>query len=201
MLPFRLPSCGHLKRSPSLGPHFRCEDARVHLAGAMNKPREARPLRAGAIMASLCAPSPACPSLRWRLPRCPKQTSAALADNEVAPSRSFTPSTARSRRSDRCGSRRARSGPCDAALGERMAQHEDARCTLLIGRGVLGHGHALDNYAFPAFALPPTQRSRRNPKTAFVFGKLLQFGTNSASQVLAVRNGVETMESQVSAFA
>jgi soluble lytic murein transglycosylase len=41
-----------------------------------------------------------------------------------------------------------------AALGEQMAQHDDARCTLLIGRGVLGRGHALDDYAFPAFGLP-----------------------------------------------
>jgi hypothetical protein len=35
---------------------------------------------------------------------------------------------------------------------------------------------------------------------AFVFGKLLQFGTNSAPQVLAVRNGVETMESSRVSF-
>jgi soluble lytic murein transglycosylase len=41
-----------------------------------------------------------------------------------------------------------------AALGEQMAQHEDARCTLLIGRGALGRGHAFDDYAFPAFGLP-----------------------------------------------
>ena len=41
-----------------------------------------------------------------------------------------------------------------AALGEQMAQHEDARCTLLIGRGVLGRGHAFDHYAFPTFGLP-----------------------------------------------
>jgi len=41
-----------------------------------------------------------------------------------------------------------------AALGEHMAQHEDARCTLLIGRGVLGRGHAFDHYAFPTFGLP-----------------------------------------------
>jgi soluble lytic murein transglycosylase len=40
------------------------------------------------------------------------------------------------------------------ALGEQMAQHEDARCTLLIGRGVLGRGHAFDHYAFPTFGLP-----------------------------------------------
>jgi hypothetical protein len=33
-----------------------------------------------------------------------------------------------------------------AALSEQMAQHEDARCTLLIGRGVLGRGHAFDHY-------------------------------------------------------
>jgi soluble lytic murein transglycosylase len=42
-----------------------------------------------------------------------------------------------------------------AAVGEQMAQHEDARCTLLIGRGVLGRGHTFDQYAFPAFGLPP----------------------------------------------
>ena len=41
-----------------------------------------------------------------------------------------------------------------AALGEQMAQHEDARCALLIGRGVLGRGHAFDHYAFPTFGLP-----------------------------------------------
>jgi soluble lytic murein transglycosylase len=41
-----------------------------------------------------------------------------------------------------------------AALGEHMAQHEDARCTLLIGREVLGRGHAFDHYAFPTFGLP-----------------------------------------------
>jgi len=41
-----------------------------------------------------------------------------------------------------------------AALGEQMAQHEDARCTLLIGRGALGRGYAFDDYAFPAFGLP-----------------------------------------------
>jgi soluble lytic murein transglycosylase len=41
-----------------------------------------------------------------------------------------------------------------AALGEQMAQHEDARCTLLIGRGVLGRGQAFDYYAFPTFGLP-----------------------------------------------
>jgi peptidoglycan lytic transglycosylase len=41
-----------------------------------------------------------------------------------------------------------------AALGEQMAQHEDARCTLLIGRGVLRRGHAFDHYAFPTFGLP-----------------------------------------------
>ena len=29
---------------------------------------------------------------------------------------------------------------------------------------------------------------------AFVFGKLLQFGTNSAPQVLAVRNSVEALD-------
>jgi soluble lytic murein transglycosylase len=40
-----------------------------------------------------------------------------------------------------------------AALGEQMAQHEDARCTLLIGRGALGRGHAFDDYAFPTFGL------------------------------------------------
>ncbi len=41
-----------------------------------------------------------------------------------------------------------------AALGEQMAQHDDARCTLLIGRGVLGRGHAFDHSAFPTFGLP-----------------------------------------------
>jgi soluble lytic murein transglycosylase len=41
-----------------------------------------------------------------------------------------------------------------AALGEQMAQHEDARCALLIGRGALGRGQAFDDYAFPAFGLP-----------------------------------------------
>jgi soluble lytic murein transglycosylase len=41
-----------------------------------------------------------------------------------------------------------------AALGEQMAQHEDARCTLLIGRGALGRGHLFDHYAFPTFGLP-----------------------------------------------
>jgi soluble lytic murein transglycosylase len=32
-----------------------------------------------------------------------------------------------------------------AALAEQMAQHEDARCALLIGRGVLGRGNAFDH--------------------------------------------------------
>ena len=41
-----------------------------------------------------------------------------------------------------------------AALGEQMAQHEDARSTLLIGRGVLARGHTFDDYAFPTFGLP-----------------------------------------------
>jgi soluble lytic murein transglycosylase len=41
-----------------------------------------------------------------------------------------------------------------AALGEQMAQHEDARCTLLIGKGALGRGYAFDHYAFPTFGLP-----------------------------------------------
>jgi soluble lytic murein transglycosylase len=41
-----------------------------------------------------------------------------------------------------------------AAFGEQIAQHEDARCTLLIGRGVLARGHAFDDYAFPTFGLP-----------------------------------------------
>jgi soluble lytic murein transglycosylase len=41
-----------------------------------------------------------------------------------------------------------------AALAEQMALHEDARCTLLIGRGVLGRGNAFDHYAFPTFGLP-----------------------------------------------
>jgi soluble lytic murein transglycosylase len=41
-----------------------------------------------------------------------------------------------------------------AALGEQVAQHKDARCALLIGRGVLGRGHAFDHYAFPIFGLP-----------------------------------------------
>jgi soluble lytic murein transglycosylase len=41
-----------------------------------------------------------------------------------------------------------------AALGEVATQHEDARCTLLIGRGVLGRGYAFDHYAFPTFGLP-----------------------------------------------
>jgi len=41
-----------------------------------------------------------------------------------------------------------------AALGEQMAQHEDARCTLLIGRGALGRGHTFDHHAFPTFGLP-----------------------------------------------
>jgi soluble lytic murein transglycosylase len=40
------------------------------------------------------------------------------------------------------------------ALGEQMTKHEDARCTLLIGRGALGRGHAFDYYAFPTFGLP-----------------------------------------------
>jgi hypothetical protein len=39
-----------------------------------------------------------------------------------------------------------------AALGEQMAQHEDAGCTLLIGRGALGRGHAFDDYTFPRAA-------------------------------------------------
>jgi soluble lytic murein transglycosylase len=41
-----------------------------------------------------------------------------------------------------------------AALAEPMAQHEDARCTLLIARGVLSRGTAFDHYAFPTFGLP-----------------------------------------------
>jgi soluble lytic murein transglycosylase len=41
-----------------------------------------------------------------------------------------------------------------AALGEQMARHQDARCTLLIGRGVLARGNAFDDYAFPTFGLP-----------------------------------------------
>jgi soluble lytic murein transglycosylase len=41
-----------------------------------------------------------------------------------------------------------------AALVERTTHHEDARCTLLIGRGVLGRGYAFDSDAFPAFGLP-----------------------------------------------
>jgi soluble lytic murein transglycosylase len=41
-----------------------------------------------------------------------------------------------------------------AALSELMAQRGDARCTLLIGRGVLGRGYAFDHDAFPAFGLP-----------------------------------------------
>jgi soluble lytic murein transglycosylase len=41
-----------------------------------------------------------------------------------------------------------------AALGQQMAQHEDARSTLSIGRGVLGRGEAFDYYAFPTFGLP-----------------------------------------------
>jgi soluble lytic murein transglycosylase len=41
-----------------------------------------------------------------------------------------------------------------AALAEQMARHEDARSTLLIGRGVLGRGNAFDHYAFPTFGLP-----------------------------------------------
>jgi len=41
-----------------------------------------------------------------------------------------------------------------AVLGEQMEKHEDARCALLIGRGVLGRGYAFDHYAFPTFGLP-----------------------------------------------
>jgi soluble lytic murein transglycosylase len=41
-----------------------------------------------------------------------------------------------------------------AALGEQMTRHDDARCALLIGRGVLGRGRAFDQYAFPTFGLP-----------------------------------------------
>jgi soluble lytic murein transglycosylase len=41
-----------------------------------------------------------------------------------------------------------------AALAEQTTHHEDARCALLIGRGVLGRGYAFDRDAFPAFGLP-----------------------------------------------
>ncbi len=41
-----------------------------------------------------------------------------------------------------------------AALVEQTTRHEDARCAVLIGRGVLGRGYAFDREAFPAFGLP-----------------------------------------------
>jgi soluble lytic murein transglycosylase len=41
-----------------------------------------------------------------------------------------------------------------AALADQTTHHEDARCALLIGRGVLERGYAFDRDAFPAFGLP-----------------------------------------------
>jgi soluble lytic murein transglycosylase len=41
-----------------------------------------------------------------------------------------------------------------AALAELTARHDDARATLLIGKGVLGRGYAFDSYAFPTLGVP-----------------------------------------------
>jgi soluble lytic murein transglycosylase len=47
-----------------------------------------------------------------------------------------------------------------AALAEQTTHHDDARCALLIGRGVLGRGYAFDRDAFPAFGLPALHGNR-----------------------------------------
>jgi soluble lytic murein transglycosylase len=45
-----------------------------------------------------------------------------------------------------------------AALGEITTRHRDARSTLLLGKIALGHGHALEHYAFPVFGVPSYQQ-------------------------------------------
>jgi soluble lytic murein transglycosylase len=41
-----------------------------------------------------------------------------------------------------------------AELGEITSRNKDARSTLLIGKAALGHGYALEHYAFPTFGIP-----------------------------------------------
>lgn len=45
-----------------------------------------------------------------------------------------------------------------ATLAEIARRHDDARTTLLIGKGALGRGFALEQYAFPDFGVPDFQQ-------------------------------------------
>jgi soluble lytic murein transglycosylase len=45
-----------------------------------------------------------------------------------------------------------------ATLAEIARRHDDARATLLIGKGALGRGFALEQYAFPDFGVPEFQQ-------------------------------------------
>jgi soluble lytic murein transglycosylase len=44
-----------------------------------------------------------------------------------------------------------------AAVGEIAARHNDARCSLIIGKAALGRGLALEHYAFPTNGIPDHQ--------------------------------------------
>jgi soluble lytic murein transglycosylase len=70
-----------------------------------------------------------------------------------------------------------------AALSEQMAQHEDARCALLIGRGVLGRGHAFDHYAFPTFGLPRYASIAPDVESAVVYSIARQESAFNAKAV------------------
>jgi soluble lytic murein transglycosylase len=70
-----------------------------------------------------------------------------------------------------------------AALSEQMTRHDDARCALLVGRGVLGRGHAFDQYAFPTFGLPRYTSIAPDVESAVVYSIARQESAFNAKAV------------------